>query len=76
MLSKSFILKNTVLFIRFFFTENENLYKTVYYSQCNILTFKGSEGKTKLNLGFIWGLRPLVFQYEKFFQNTASSTVL
>ena len=27
-------------------------------SQCNISTVKGSERKTKLNLGFIWALRP------------------
>ena len=33
-----------------------NNYKT---ANANISTIKGSEGKTKLNFGFIWALRPV-----------------
>ena len=34
------------------------MYKNVYNSKCNFSTLKGSEGKTNVNLGFIWALRP------------------
>ena len=57
--SKPLVLKNTLLIILFFFAVNIFLYKKAFYSHCNISTLKGSEGKTKLNFGFIWALRPV-----------------
>ena len=65
-----------MLFILFFFRRKYSVFvqKSIKHIQWNISTLKGSEGKTKFNLGFIWALRPVQFALNSIAVHTNTGT--